>query len=442
MTVLATDAPPRSGVGSWSGLLAPSQPGPMAWRRWWAELLFSLAIGILCYLISCLVEPARSTPHGFGIQWQEMSLRPFDFVGQLPHRLLTPLLAHLVGLEGGSFTDFTRLSGALMLGLVCFLCRHRGASVLDSALITLAVSFTGAIQIYKRGMIGYCDNVGFSLFVLAFLNAGRGFLFWPLYFLNLVNHDMAAFFLPWMWFLRRQAGALRRHDIPAALAVLLLYYAYRRYVAGHAANWEYDEGYFLHNCFLPFHFVWLWLLAGCHLLLQFGPMLVVLLWHSYAPQPQRERANTGLVLLGIGAVFGFAYDVHRHSNLIFLPIVLASVRFLVDGRSRAVYMLLVAACVWVYREFSWRPATEDPFAFQSPGWLFDNITGIMVMQNGGHRLILPEHRFDLSVHWDLLTTSVPTLGGVWAGFLWGAGAIFGLSRWLYRNNIGGPRWRD
>lgn len=410
-------------------------------RRWLEEASLAAAAGIVAYLLSCLVEPARSVPHGFGIQWATMSEAPFEFYGQLPHRLLTPLLAHLVGLQGASFTDFTRLSGAAMLALVFYVARRRSATRLDAMLITLAVAATGAIQIYKRGMIGYCDNVGFALFLLAWLHRGRGFVFWPLYFLNLVNHDMAAFFLPWMWFLRREAGALRRYDAVGAGLVLLAYYLFRLYVAKHAASWEYDEGYFLANCFLPFNFVWLWFLAVCHLMLQFGPLLTVVMWHAWWPRPQRERMHTGLILLGMGAVFGFAYDVHRHSNLMFLPLLFASTRFLVDAKSRACYVGLIALQVLSYRAYSWRPESEDPWEFQSPGWMFDEITGVMVFKNEGHRIIQPEHRFDLAVHWDLLTKSLPMLAPEMVGFAFGALLLVALSRWFVRNNIGGPQWR-
>ena len=344
-------------------------------------------------------------------------------------------------MQGTSYTDFTRLSGAAMLALVFFVARRRGALRIDAWLITLAIAATGAIQIYKRGMIGYCDNVGFSLFLLAWLFRGHGLVFWPLYFLNLVNHDMAAFFLPWMWFLRREAGALRRYDAIGAGLVLFGYYLFRLYVSQHAASWEYDEGYFLANCFLPFNFIWLWYLAACHLMLQFGPMLTVVLWHAWWPRPAHERMHTGLILLGMGAVFGFAYDVHRHGNLIFLPLLFASTRFLVDARSRAFYCGLIALQILCYRTYSWRPASEDPWAFQSPGWMFDQITGVMVFQNGGHRIIQPEHRFDLSVHWDLLTQSLPMLAREMIGFAYGALLVVALSRWFVRANIGGPRWR-
>ena len=73
--------------------------------------------------------------------------------------------------------------------------------------------------------------------------------------------------------------------------------------------------------------------------------------------------------------------------------------------------------------------------------MFDQITGVMVFQNGGHRIIQPEHRFDLSVHWDLLTQSLPMLAREMIGFAYGALLVVALSRWVGRATIGGPRWR-
>ena len=98
---------------------------------------------------------------------------------------------------------------------------------------------------------------------------------------------------------------------------------------------------------------------------------------------------------------------------------------------------VVAATIFSYREFSWQPATEDPWLYQSPGWMFDKLTGVMVMQNGGYRLIQPEFRFDLSVQWDVVTKSLPMLQNELTGFAFGALGIVALARWLWRNNIGG-----
>ena len=73
--------------------------------------------------------------------------------------------------------------------------------------------------------------------------------------------------------------------------------------------------------------------------------------------------------------------------------------------------------------------------------MFDEITGVMVFKNEGHRIIQPEHRFDLAVHWDLLTKSLPMLAPEMVGFAFGALLLVALSRWFVRNNIGGPQWR-
>ncbi|MGE3171488.1 MAG: hypothetical protein AB7O97_02605 [Planctomycetota bacterium] len=398
----------------------------------------AVAAGIIAYLLSCLVEPALTEPCGFGEFWQSMSEQPFAFVGQLPHRILSPLLAHWLGLDGLRFTDFTRLTGVLMLSLCYAVARRRGARAVDAWLITLAIAFTGAIQIYKRGMVGYCDNLSYSLFLIGYLVARHGWAFWTVFFLNLLNHDLAAFFLPWMLFVRRQAApqSKLRWDVVAIVAVVALYWGYRQYVKAHAPNWEYNEQYFFDNMFLPISFLWLWFLASVHALLQFGPLLVIVLWHAWWPRPPRDRVHTLLVLVGIGSIFGFAYDVMRHTNMLFVPLLLASTRFLVDARSRVVFMLLIALKIWMYREFLWQEP-GDP----SNGWLFEWFTGVMTMDCGGHVIILPEYRFDVAGHWELLKCALPRIWPVLFNFAWEILGIVALSRWLIRRNIGGPRWR-
>jgi hypothetical protein len=394
--------------------------------------------GIAAYAASCLVEPATSQiVAGFGMFWQEMSTQPFAFVGDLPHRMLAPLLAHLVGLDGERYTDFTRLTGVLMLSLVYAVCRQRGSLRVDALLVTLAIAFTGATQIYKRGMVGYCDNLGYSLFLVGVLVSRHAWAFWPVFFLNLVNHDMALFFLPWLWFLRRQHRGVLRWDVWWCFGALVAYWYFRDYVAQNAATWKYDEAYFLKHCFLPIGFLWLWLLAAVHVLLQFGPFLAILLWHSWWPRPPHERVHTLLVLLGIGGIFGFAYDVMRHPNMIFLPIVFASTRFLVDARSRVVYLLAIAAMIVLYREFTWLEPGGPP----SQGWLFEWVMAVMVFDCQGHLVIDASFRFDLGAHWNLLVCSAQRVWPVFFRLAWEVLAIVAVSRWLIRRNIGGPRWR-
>lgn len=368
-------------------------------------LLIAAAVGYCVHQLTTLWLPSKELPNdfhrqlAFHTQWVLMSEDPFAFVGQFPHRLLSPFLAHLVGLDGERFFTFTELCSVLLLALVFHTARVRGARPFDALLVAIAIGSTGALQIYKVQFAGYVDNLGFALFLLALLAVRHTPVFWSLFLLNLLNHEVAFFFAPWFLFVRWQAGARWTTDAIALLAVGGLYFAWRQYVGAHATQWSYNAGYFLDNAFVPYTFAWLWLLAGVHWLVRFGPLLTVLVWHGSRPRPDHERWHTLLIGGSALGVFFFAYDVMRHSNLLFVPLLIASVRFL-DGslRARVLYALLTAGTIAVYWQF---------------GSVFDEVTKQVVFDVRGYELIDPANRWRLGMHLEKLRTFVgiawPTL---------------------------------
>lgn len=371
--------------------------GPLPRALW---LLVAAAVGAGAYWLSCLWLPALDLPNDFQTQWARMSEAPFAFTGQFPHRILSPLLAHLLGLDGERFFTFTRLGAVLLLAVVFDTSRWRGARPVDALLITLAVACTGAIQMYKQQCAGYVDNLGFALFLLGLRAARHRVLFWSLFLANLLNHEVAFFFTPWFLFVRCNIGARLHRELPWLLGAVALYFGFRQYVGANATNWSYNAGYFLDNTFLPYAFAWLWLLAVVHWLVRFGPLLALLVWHLAAPRPDRERWHSLLVPACALTVFFFAYDVMRHSNLLFLPLVLASARCL-DGssHSRVLYCALGLGTALVYHWF---------------GATFDTVTSTIMFDCQGYTLILPENRFQLGQHF---TTMHCVLARIWPTFL-------------------------
>lgn len=310
-----------------------------------ARCLLALAVGLVVYLLTCLLQAPGPLPAtGFGHDWALMSVQPFAFHGEFPQRLLSPLLAHLIGLDGAAYARFSRLLSVLLLATVFAFCRQRGRAIADAALVTLAIGVTGAIQIYK-GLVGFSDNLTVILLLLAVMAARHTVIFWSLLLLNLTNHELVLFFVPWLWFVRWRDGADWRVDAVALATVIGLYLGYSHYVGTHAAAQKFTARFFLENTFLPFGTLWLCLFAVVHWVSMFGPLLVVLFWHAAAPRPQHERLHTLLVLLGIAGIFGFAYDVLRHANILCVPLVFASSRLLETKRARLPYTLLVLATV-------------------------------------------------------------------------------------------------
>src|SRR5262245_38700881 len=82
----------------------------------WRDLLVSLIAGALCYAVSCLLVAPAAQAVSFGEQWQNMSEAPFELRGQFPHRILAPLLAHGIGMDGARFVAFVRGLAVVFLG--------------------------------------------------------------------------------------------------------------------------------------------------------------------------------------------------------------------------------------------------------------------------------------------------------------------------------------
>jgi hypothetical protein len=323
---------------------APPTPDRPAAARIAVDLGAALVAAGLCYGLSCLiVAPGVLDPanHTFGTQWQWMSAAPFDLIGQFPHRFFGPLLAHCLGFGGDHWVLFVRGLAVLLLATVFFFARRRGAKPGDALLVTLALAVTAPIQIYKQHWVGYVDPLCCLLFFWMWLAARRPVLFWGLFLANLLTHELAAFLLPWAWFVRREANGSVRADVIGAGLALGLYGAFYLWVKAAAPQQRYHASYFFDNPMFPGGTVVIITLAIVHLVVAFGPILAVLAWHQHVRPRDRERMHLWLVGGGILAIFCIAWDWSRHSNLIALPLAVASLRFLADGH-RLVYAGIVA----------------------------------------------------------------------------------------------------
>ena len=321
-------------------MAAPALPVVVAARPAWHDVLLAVLAAVLGYGLSCLLVAPGPAPLTFGDQWRLMSEAPLELRGQFPHRILAPALAHVAGMGGERFVLFARGLAVLLLAMVFLFCRRRGAAVVDAALVTTAIALTAAVQMYKQHWVGFVDPLCYSLFFACWLAARRTVLFWALFFANLMNHELAAFLLPWLWFVRREVGGDRRADLLGGATALGLYGAFYLWVRAAAPAQKYGADYFAQNPLFPGGTVVVVLLALVHLVVAFGPVLAVLGWHQVRA-PGRERWHTWLVVGGVLAIFCIAFDWARHSNLVVLPLVLASVRFLAAGH-RALYAGLVA----------------------------------------------------------------------------------------------------
>lgn len=389
------------------------------------DVLLGLLVGALCYGISCVLVAPGAVAITFGTQWQDMSVAPFELRGQFPHRMLAPLLAHCVGMGGDAFVLFVRGLAVLLLGTVFFFCRRQGSAVVDALLVTFAVAVTATIQMYKQHWVGFVDPLGYTLFFWMWLAARRPVVFWGLFLANLFNHELAAFLLPWLWFVRRCAAGSRRADVLGAGLALAIYAAFYFWVKANAPAQLYSVDYFAEHPLFPGGTFVVVSLALVHLVVAFGPVLAVLAWHQHVREHGRERWHLWLVLAGVLAIFCIAFDWARHTNLIVLPFALASIRFLAAGY-RVWYVGLVALGValmlWVP---PWSPTAWPTHAMAAMDlWLR---TGVVVVIDGDY---FPGSLRAAALHW--LPEVAPTFAVIGAIFaaIWLTGWWF--ARWSER----------
>lgn len=384
------------------------------------EAWLALAVGAVLYRLSFLLQAPGTEAVGFGLQWELMSADPLSFPGQLPHRILTPLLAHVCGFGGAPlYALFTRGLSVVLLATVFFFCRRRGASRGDALLVTAAIAVVAPVQMYKICWVGYCDPLTYSLFFWAWLAADRPVRFWVLFFLNLLNHELAAFLLPWLWFLRRQAGGSWRADAVGAGTALGAYAVY--YLAVRAASTPtYTYDYFVANPLFPGGSFAVMVLALVHWTVAFGPVLAVLAFDQHRPAPGRQRLHLWLVLLGIAAIFCIAFDWNRHSHLIVLPLVPAALRFVQAGFRPAFAGLAALGVGLMWRWSPWPAKSWPTWELSDPAFAH----GVVLIRPEGVQfgpLSAAVTRW-LPAVWPTLQWILLILAAIWA-----TGALF--ARW-------------
>lgn len=354
------------------------RPSP---KRVGADILLALAFGWFAYTLSCwLVEPAPIAK-GFGEQWLKMSEDPFALFGQFPHRVLAPFLAWMVGSGGESYLSFTHGLHVVMLSTVFFTVVRLRGMYLDALLVTIAVAITAPVQMYKLHWSGYTDPICYTLFLLMMVVARNPYVFWSLFLANLMNHELAGFLVPWLWFLRRRQDARWQLDIVLMGAAMAIYVAYYFYVKG-SVEQTYSVDYFLKNPLFPGGSFAVYNLAAVHYTCAYGPVFAVLAWHQHTKQQCGERWHLWLVLLGILVIFGIAFDWSRHSNLIILPLVVAGTRFLAGSNlNKLIFMGVLGLTIVLF-------SLEPPWATNaSPTHELSNFpylikTGVVIINEG------------------------------------------------------------
>ncbi|MBL8729151.1 MAG: hypothetical protein JNM25_12010 [Planctomycetes bacterium] len=375
--------------------------------------LQAAVVGAAVLGLAWLLQPPLMVPFpGHGEYFAQQSVDPWSLQGKFPQRILWPALAHLCGLGGARSPIFSQLSSGVLLAVVFWFCRRRGAAAVDALLVTAAVGLTGAVQLYQV-MSCHSDTWNWILMLLLVHHVARRFVFWPLVLLAALSHEMIFFFAPWLVYLRWRETRRLLPEVAALALCAGLYQVWRMVVKSYGAAPSFDVHYYLENHWLPWGTLGLWLLLVLLLLIEFGPMLVVVVWGWRENGFGWGRWGPWLYGGCVLSLMGFAYDVPRFACYAFLPLVLASIPMLARPRGRAVYAMLLGFSGVSYFALHLRMG-------QDGGWVFD-LTRRLIQENGV-----------LEAHWKFFTEALPR-AWPWALLVSGlAGAVVVAGRRLGR----------
>ncbi len=401
----------------------------------WTDFVFALVAGVAAYWFSCVLVPPLAAAHGFGLQWEAVSLDPFAFPGELPQRFLAPLLSWLCGYRGApGWVLFTRGLAIVFLATTFFFCRRRGSTVVDATLITVAVSLISPVQIYKQNWVGYSDDLTYAICFAMLLAVPRPAVFWTLFFLALLNHEASAFLLPWAWFVRRAHDSRWRADTIGAAIAVGTYAAFYLYVKAVAPQQLFSNDYFAKYPLFPGGAFVAWCLVVTHWTVAFGPVLAVLAWHQRVRPNDPERRQLWSLLLGIGVIYCIAYDWSRHSNLVVIPLVLASIAFLRAGHRLLFVALVTTGAVLMQIWSQWPIGSWPTKELIEPEPAFLVTAGVIVPVTAPGEA--------LAIGFGPLSAALCNwLPRVWPAFvcvLAALGAILAAGAWIARRDARGP----
>jgi hypothetical protein len=193
------------------------------------------------------VTPALA-PMQLGRGYASLSLGPFDFSEQnnLRFRILTPLIAYLLGLRGSLYIILPLLVAIFFLGLIYRYSRKTETDV-SSFLITAMICFSTPI-LFLLHFQGYVDITSYTLILLIMMNIRKRLLVSVLTSLLLLNHDSNVFILPAIFYYLCITQHNKRYGIISTATIMvpavIIFFVYRYWVNSNSPVDFNAENYF------------------------------------------------------------------------------------------------------------------------------------------------------------------------------------------------------
>lgn len=322
---------------------------PLAWQ--W--LLAALVGAGLLLLSNLIVPPANAPFPGHGVRFATMAQDPFAFAGDIPQRILWPVLAWLFAQVGVGPVAFSSVCNGALLAVVFWFARRRTGSPISALLVAAAIAASGAVLVYKP-MMCYSDTLNLLLFVLLIHFADRAKVFWPLVVLAAFSHELVFFFTPWLIYLRLKNGGRLWPEVGLWGISVGIYGAFRVVLKLLALTGSYDAASYFKNAFwVPWGLPAMWMLCGFLVLVEFGPLLIGMFFASRRGELAKPSGMGGrwwpwLYLPSLMALMLLAYDIMRFAAFVFPPVLLGLVALVRSNRGRGVLVAIVAVQIVCY----------------------------------------------------------------------------------------------
>lgn len=194
--------------------------------RW----LVAALVGLGCMALAAVYVRPATVPISLGLDYAELARDPFSTTNPNGYRILTPLVAYLLGLRGNAIQVLNLIVAWLLLVFIYREMRRLGHGTTLALGTTLLVGLSMP-TLFTIHVAGYTDSTTY-LFVVLMLGArSRPWLYWSLFFVGLLNRESIAFLVPFFVVLSFDSmAAVRRSWWQALLGVgasLLLYLALR-----------------------------------------------------------------------------------------------------------------------------------------------------------------------------------------------------------------------
>lgn len=345
-------------------------------RQQLVDCFFAGVIGGMLLLAAGWFWPPATAPFpGHGERFVAMAQAPFAFDGEIPQRVLWPLLAWLVAKVGIGPLAFSQLCNGFLLAVAVWFARQRTGTWRDAVQVGAAVAASGAVLLYQQPMACYSDSLVLALLVLAVHHREGPLRFWGLVLLAAMGHEMVFHLAPWLLWLRCRAGGSWSRDGALLALTLAGYAAYRVWVSSLAPAGTPHYGflyYWQKNIWMPWllpSLWWLWLVTA---FAEFGPLLALASLAWLRREADLGGRVGGLLYVGcVASLMLLAYDVMRFATFFGLPVLFGAIALLRLRHGRVLLAGFVVAAVGSY-------AWQNPVPTDQGGATFTRLQGGML----------------------------------------------------------------